>query len=237
MSYYPNPKLNQLTSAIIELMPPVGDFFAKDISIDHHARRLSRFTAPTIHLERQRHFKHLLQQKIQRLFTPEERQRIHLNWEAPLQAGVVDHHGILNHPVLAGVNITSHYWRLFDHEQQGDILTFATGNVSLNNHFHRRGFQFSGQKVNLFSKSEKNQLVYATPTTDWNIIARLHASHRWSQLPAADQQFFLDFQNEINAIDFSGCHSIGDQITKINFYLWPRLFSNELRGNCQFDLH
>lgn len=108
-------------------------------------------------------------------------------------------------------------------------MTFATGNVPLNDPFHRRGFMIGGNKVNLYPKADKDKIVYGLGKYKFDFIENLNLTHQWKNHSAQAQEFLQKVQKIIAGIDFSSCESLGDQLTKINFYLWPLLFNETIR--------
>ena len=230
MKYYPSAKLDELTKRIVDLMPPLERFFLSEDAISENSKKLYSYSPAETYRKRQEKFFDLIKEKIIKLFSNQESERIMIPFvDEGLKGGVVDHHGILNHPVLIGVNIVPHFFRMFDRNSNGDIITFATGNVPLNDPFHRRGFMIGEKKVNLFLKSDKNKIVYGLPKHNFSIMQSLQTTHQWKFHAPKIQKFLREIQMKINEIDFSHCETLGDQITKINFYLWPLLFSQELR--------
>ncbi len=233
MEYYPIGKLNKLTAEILDMMPPLAEFFEGNEKIETYSRKLDDFQTQGIHVKRQSYFIDLIDRKINKLFNSGEKQQIKVlqDKNKGLRGGVVDHHGIINDPVLFGVNMVTEYYRMFDRKNNGDILTFATGNVPLNNPFHKRGFMIENKKVNIFNKEDKNKLVFMHPLHDFDFVNNLKINHSWHSFSKDSQYFLLKIQKMIQNIDYSGCRTLGDQFTKINFHLWPHLFSEDIRAN------
>lgn len=230
MKYYPVQKLDEFAKRIISLMPPLEQFFLSDNSILENSKKLYSYNSTEIYKQRQKPFIALIQKKVEDLFSKEELEQIKMpSMNDGLKGGVVDHHGILNHPSLIGVNVVPQFFRMFDRDTNGDILTFATGNIPLNDPFHRRGFMINDCKVNLFPKSDKNKIVYGLKKYDFQIVKSLQLTHQWKFHSLETQKFLQNIQKIIDAIDFSNCNTLGDQITKINFHLWPMLFEPGLR--------
>jgi hypothetical protein len=232
MKYYPSAKLDELTKRVIGLMPNLERFFLSEDTISENSKKLYSYSPTEIYLKRQKEFSRLIQKKMQKLFSERELKQIKIPAiNEGLKGGVVDHCGILNHPVLIGVNIVPNFFRMFNRAANGDILTFATGNIPLNDPFHRRGFMIGERKVNLFPKSDKNKVVYGLPKHNFSITQSLQITHQWKFHPPEIQKFLQEIQNIIDSVDFSNCECLGDQMTRINFHLWPLLFSEGLRKN------
>ena len=213
-------------------MPPLEKFFLSEDTISENSKKLYSYSPTAIYNQRQKKFFELIQAKVKRLFFDSELAQITFpSIDDGLKGGVVDHHGILNHPVLIGVNIVPHFFRMFDRSANGDIITFATGNVPLNDPFHRRGFMIDNNRVNLFPKSDKDKVVYGLPKHNFSIVESLQATHQWKLHQPPTQKFLQEVEAKIKGIDFSSCETLGDQMTKINFHLWPMLFDKELRSS------
>ncbi|MBX4191286.1 MAG: hypothetical protein KW804_00610 [Candidatus Doudnabacteria bacterium] len=233
MKYYQSEKLNELTEQILEMMPALKEFFSSDHNIESYSHFLNNYQSEGIYLERQKKFIEILRSKIERLFNVKEREKINIlnDVDKGLKGAVVDHHGVINDPILFGINFVTDYTRMFDRKKNGDILTFATGNVPVNDYFHRRGFLLNDHRINIFSKDEKNKFVFALPPKNIQIIESLKKSHTLHLFSQSTQKFLQNVQDIISGIDLSGCKTLGDQLTKINFYLWPLLFENKIKDS------
>lgn len=230
MSFYKLPKLDELTKRVTELLPPQKSFFESEQRIRDYSKSLFNYKALEVHKERQLPLLSLIHEKVVRLFNSEELRQINLPDQSEgLRAGLVYHQGILNHPVIIGVDIVANFDRCFNREQNGDILTFSTGNIPLNNYFYRRGFELGGIHVNLYPKKDRNKIIYQHPNVEFNIVSDLTRTHRWKFHSKESKEFLQSLEQKIKSIDFSGCRTLGDQITKINFHLWPLMFSQDLR--------
>lgn len=232
MQYYNIPQLDLLTEKVLQMLPPQRPFFESNQTIEPYSKELYSYKALPIHTARQKPLVSLIEQKVQRLFNEQEKSLIKLpDQREGLRAGVVDHHGVLNHPVLIGVNIVSNFYRMFDRHSFGDILTFSTGNIPFNNFFYRRGFEINNIHVNLYPKKDRNKVVYQYPLYDFDIVGSLQKTHQWKLHTSAVQEFLQKIQILIQSLDFNTCKTIGDQITKINFHLWPLLFEKNIRND------
>lgn len=232
--FYVDSQLNEIANEVVKYMPSLEAFYVSEETLSEYSKRINLYMPSAVHLERQARFKQKLREKIERLFNGEELQDMQVNIEDNwgLIGGVVDHHGILDHPWLLAVHLVSNFYKLFHRDTEGDILTFATGNVPLNEPFRRRGFMLNGKKINLFPKGDKNKVVFGLPKYDFDFVSRLKLeSHQWHTFTTEEQLLLEKIQNIIKNIDFSTCEYLGDQLTKINYYLWPLLFEEKLRNN------
>jgi len=231
--FYPDKRLNEVANAVIKYLPSLVPFYSSEETLSEYSRRVNFYKSNKIHLDRQKIFKLKIKEKIERLFNKNELTdiKININAKSGLVSGVVDHHGILDHPWLLAVHLVSNFYKLLNRDIEGDILTFATGNVPLNEPFRRRGFILNGKKINLFSKNDKNKIVYGLPKYDFDIVARLkQESHQWHKFNTEEQELLLKIDGIIKNIDFSTCKYLGDQLTKINYYIWPLLFEEKIRN-------
>ena len=233
--FYSNPSLDEVANEVIKYMPSLEAFYASKETLSEYSRRINSYKPNAIYLERQKRFKQKLKEKIEQLFNEEERadMKIAIDKDWGVIGGIVDHHGIIDHPWLLAVHLVSNFYKLLHRDTEGDILTFATGNVPLNEPFRRRGFMLNGKKINLFPKGDKDKVVFGLPTYDFDFISRLKfESHQWYTFTPEEQATLQKIQDVIKNIDFSTCQYVGDQLTKINYHIWPFLFEEKLRNNA-----
>ncbi|NMB48149.1 hypothetical protein GYA13_01735 [Candidatus Kuenenbacteria bacterium] len=231
-NFYEDPGLNKIANLVVELMPTLAQFFRSEETLDEYSLRINTYQAPAIHIERQKYLKKLIREKINTLFNNQERPQIDLRIDdnTGLVAGSMDHHGILNHPILTSIHALTNFYKLYNRKEFGDILTFATSNVPFNDPFHKRGIMFHNKKINLFPKKYEHKLMWGMPKYDFDIAGRLKEKHQWHLFSQEEQKFLEDATGELKKIDLKGCRSLGDQMTKINFYLWKKLFPSEDQG-------
>jgi len=232
-NFYEDKKLNEAANEVIKYLSSLAPFYASQETLSQYSRRVNSYQPLKIHLDRQERFKQKIKEKIERLFNKEELADIKINLDnnQGLVGGIVDHHGILDHPWLLAIHLVSNFYKLLHRDTEGDILTFATGNVPLNEPFRRRGFMLNGKKINLFPKDDKNKIVYGLPKYNFNIVKHLQEeSHQWHTFTEKEQTLLTNIDGLINGIDFSTCQYLGDQLTKINYYLWPYLFEEKIRN-------
>jgi len=231
MKYYDNNILDGAATFMADRMTSLGQFFSSEETLDVYSARINKIIHNSeLYKKRQIFFKELIKNKVKRLFNEEERKNIDLRLDNGLASGIVDHCGILDNPILLGASLVSNYSKLFDRSTHGDILTFATGNIPVNEPFRRRGFMFRGRRINLYAKKDKNKIVYVMPKQDFNLVDRAVKAHEFHLYSKEEQSFLIKTTELIKKIDFSTCKSLGDQLTKINYYLWPFLFEEKLRS-------
>ncbi len=232
--FYQDPQLNEVANEVIKYMPSLEPFYANKETFSEYSKRINSYKPNETHLKRQSRFKQKLKEKIERLFNKNELadMKINIDEKWGIIGGIVDHHGIINHPWMLAVHLVSNFHKLLHRDTNGDILTFATGNVPLNDPFHRRGFILNGKKINLFSKNDKDKIVFSLPKYDFDFLNRLKfESHQWHTFTPEEQATLEKIQTVIKNIDFSTCKYLGDQLTKINYHIWPYLFEEKLRDN------
>lgn len=229
--FYPEEKINKIANEIVALMPSLAPFFTNTETLTNYSKRINLYQPNPIYLKRQSFFKKKLIEKIHSLFTEVERKniKIQIAEDQGIAGGIVEHHGILDPPGFLSIPLVANFYRLFARKEKGDIVSFATGNVSLNEYFRRRGIQFHGKKVNLYPKADKNRVIYGLHTYDFDIVDKLKRNHQWHTYTPEEQKFLERITHIIQQIDFSTCEYLGDQLTKINFYLWPLLFGEKMR--------
>jgi hypothetical protein len=231
--FYDNSEINDIANEVVKYMPTLGAYFSSTENLSEYSKRINDYKPDPIHLKRQSIFRQKLIEKVNRIFNEKERENIDLriteNWG--VVGGIVEHHGILDDPLLLSVSLVSNFYKLLNRKEHGDALVFATGNVSLNEPFRRRGFKLHDKKFNLYPKSYKNKVVYGLGKYDFDLKKKIMEAHEWHLLTKDEQKFLEKINGIIQKIDFSTCETIGDQFTKINYYLWPLLFDEKLRGN------
>lgn len=231
--FYKNETINEIANEVVKFMPTLSAYYDSEESLSEYSKRINEYKSDPVHLKRQFLFKQKLREKIERIFDEEERKKIDLkigdDWG--VVGGIVEHHGILDHPLLLSVSLVSNFYKLLHKKEHGDALVFATGNIPLNEPFRRRGFMLNEKKYHLYPKSYKNKVVYGLAKYDFNIVESIKKSHEWHLLSTEEQKFLSKINEIIRGINFSTCETIGDQFTKINFYLWPYLFEEKTRDN------
>ncbi len=200
-------QFNIIRRGIEKHVPKLAEFIECDLPIFKYSENLYEDKVEDKYLVRQKVVKESIKRQIIELFG-EEAKKFRLNLDGPLRVNIVDHNGILNHPILTGSHIISSAWQLFD--RQSDILSLNTALYPFNSVFYKRGLGYRGKTLSFVSKSKCHQLVYYAPPVN-----------------------FETFPDEIKQILQSADRPISQrawqQASRINYKLWPLLFEPALR--------
>ncbi|HEX9993476.1 MAG TPA: hypothetical protein VGB14_11155 [Acidimicrobiales bacterium] len=143
---------------------------------------------------------------------------------------IVDHHQVLNHPLLLGTNIISNASRLLAGDRRRPIVTFSCANVTPSNAYMRNGFRFRGRGVPYFSARESHDAMYLAAVRPFDFVERLQAMGRWVEFEPADRDFLVDHQAFLNHLDYSHCAGHRDQLAVVVRATWPLLFDCSVRA-------
>lgn len=229
-----NPEIQYAINEIFKFNPSLKPFYDKDDTLIKYSKSLYDFKIPDLYLERQKIYRRLIDKYIKKIFSSTEQKNINLDLKNPLIINTADHHGLLNHPILLGGNIVTGYYRLFNKkhaDDNHDILGLTCGNVPLNEVLNHRGFDLHNKHLNLFPKSDKHKLIQTLPKIEFNFIHSLERSKEIKNYSKSELDFLEKIENIIMKIDFSTCTKYSEQITKINYYLWPLIFAKDLRAD------
>ncbi|MFG2222511.1 hypothetical protein [Streptomyces sp. NPDC048644] len=150
---------------------------------------------------------------------------------------IVDHHQLLNHPLLLGTNIIANASRLLDGRQGAPIVTLSCSNVGPGNHYMRGGFRFRGRDVPYFAAKEHRDVMYHVPARPFDFVERQRALKRWSAHTPADQDFLQEYQDLLNGLDHTHTRAHRDQLAVAVHGTWPRLFAPPLRDRVPHLLY
>lgn len=144
-----------------------------------------------------------------------------------------DHHGLLNYKLLYNSNIL--YAEMVKKLQLPFLVVFAAGNVPLDNMSYPRGFYFKKQRFNFFGADESRTPVFlfekklcALKKIGLNSFINGTAKDALT----LEEKKFLEFLFfEKLEIEKAGeiYESYSDQITFLNYRIWPYFFTRSLR--------
>lgn len=205
----------------------VANFFKTTTPLGRYAAGLHHYKALPEHRERQQHFKKTVRRQLNETFTNEELSAANINWDTDWKINIVDHHGLLNHPILVATNIIGNVHQLPTDNPEG-IVVLSDSGVPMNNFFHKRGLRFAGNQINVFSHKQRHAVAYAAPVNQSFPLLRGSAAHDYS--PA--QRSFLE--RVAWQLESTSTHrkvdNLVDQVSRANFELWPQLFHEDIRG-------
>lgn len=212
-----------LKEGIKKYAPVVAEFFDKEENILQYSENLYDYAVDKEYLKRQKDLCRVMEKYIKRLFSEKT------DIKPPLIINIVDHHAILNHPILLATNIVANAYRLINNKEKKPIAVLTSSVVPLNNFFNKKGFQFHGRRVPLFSNKEMHQASCFVGRHDFNFTQRLKDIGRWQEFNPKEQEFLSNIEEEILNLDYSKAKNYNDQISLIDRFLWKRLFAEEIR--------
>ncbi|MCX6780067.1 MAG: hypothetical protein NT034_02720 [Candidatus Magasanikbacteria bacterium] len=154
-------------------------------------------------------------------------------------ASTADHHGIINSNLAASSNILLNEMLL---SQQNDHvkynMVFSCASVSLNNEDYPRGIIFHSldtndyieEKLSILPSNSHGSTVYNFRAYKAEEIVKIKSAFEKTTKPKLKTEQTEDINNFLNNIllkkDILESKNFCEQITKINFILWPLLFKN-----------
>lgn len=222
---------NLLISQIKEYCPMLGDFFGLDKNLKEYSKSIYDFAINPVYIKRQKKLRKIIKSKIKKLFWERSDEELNIEFDKQLVINIVDHHQVLNHPILISDNIVTSISKFLQNKKQSATIVFSSGDVPPNNYFSKNGFILHGKKVPLFSNSEKELTSYYIPKRKFNFIGRLKNIKRWDEFNSDEKTFLEKLDKIITEIDFGRCENYNDQITLIVNKTWPLMFEEKLRSN------
>lgn len=220
---------NLLIAQIKKYSPIFRRFFELDLSLREYSRGIYDFPRNPVYMERQAIVKEEILKKFKKLFGADSQKKLKIEFADQLACNIVDHHQVLNHPLLISDNVIANVPKFFQKEKQPAIIVISSGDVPPNNYFSKNGFQFHDKKVPFFSNSERETSSCFLPKRDFNFIERLKKLKWWSRFNQAEQVFLEREYEKIKNMDFSGCANYNDQISVIVKNTFPFLFEEKIR--------
>ncbi|GHH78992.1 hypothetical protein GCM10018793_30600 [Streptomyces sulfonofaciens] len=221
--------LDSVVGQIRTYVPVMAPYFEDDRPLGDYAHGLR--TAPDVapeHAQRQQQIAHSVRRVLQRSFGPGG-PAARVTVESIRVTNIVDHHQVLNHPLLLGTNIIGNAARLLSEEAPGPIVTLSCSNVNPSNAYMRNGFRFRGTDIPYFSAKEHRDVMYYLRPRPFDFVQRLHRMKRWAGFTPADKEFLEEYQSLLNGLDHSRGSRHRDQLASVVQATWPLLFSRELR--------
>lgn len=216
-----------LEDAIKKYAPIVAESFNNNQTVFEYSKKLYDYNLDNVHEIRQKNIIRDLENNILEIFGRKEILRL------PLAINIVDHHAILNHPILLATNILGNAYKLLDkdNKNKSSIVVLTSAIVPPNNFFNRKGFLLNGKRVPLFSNKEMHQASCFIPLHKFSFIERLKNIKSWHDFNEKEKNFLINLEKEICKIDFSRAKDYSDQISIINEFLWKMIFADDVRGH------
>ena len=218
-----------MVSQIKKYSPIFKPFFESELTLEEYSRTVYDFKKNQVYIDRQKLVKEEILNKFRKLFGPDAESRLKINFPPQLAINIVDHHQVLNHPLLIGDNVIANIDKFFQEEKQDAIVVISSGDVPPNNYFSKNGFQLHDKKVPIFSNSERELSSYYIAKRDFNFVEKLKQSKRWNEFDQVEQDFLTKEFEIIKSLDFSSCQDYKDQVAIIIQNSWPRMFEENFR--------
>lgn len=219
-----NDQTNILKEGIRKHVPVVAEFFDQEENIIEFSKKILNCPTNSVYEERQKNLCDETERYVERLFG------VKINIIPPLIINIVDHHAILNHPILLATNIIANAHRLLQLGTKQPIVVFTSSIVPVNNFFNKKGFELHRKRIPLFSNKEMHQANCFLEKQDFNFTKRLKDIDNWEMFDDSEKQFLLSIEKEILALDFFRARSYNDQISIINNFLWKKTFHEDIRS-------
>jgi hypothetical protein len=210
-------------------VPTFAAFLDFGKPVREYSNHLYEFSIPEIHGKRQKLIQEIILSKTKSLFGVQAANELNLQFGERLAYNIVDHHQVLNHPLLISSNVLANVEKIGQADKPPAIIVISSGDVPPNNYFSKNGFQFHGKVAPLFSVNERESTSYLLPKRDFNFIERQKIAKRWQAYNGVEHEFLLAQQEKVNACDFLAAQNYCDQISILVKETWPLLFEEKLR--------
>lgn len=223
-------EIQEIERGVKKYAPVVAEFFDRTDSVADFAKTLHDAPLDDVQRDRQKKIIGIIQAWLAPLFSNAH------TMTPPLAMNIVDHHAVLNHPILLATNIIANAHTLLSEERKPPITVFTSAVVPPNNFFNKKGFLFHGKRVPLFSNSEMHMASCCIPVRDLRFTAQMKTTGAWKNFDSHEQAFLSELENDFVSLGSEHDRNYMDQVSRINAYLWKRLFAPELRDRIP-DLH
>lgn len=217
-----------MVGQIRRYVPIMAPYFEIETPLGEYASGLHANTPDPVHDARQQAVAVAVQRVLRQALGPAA-STLHIDSDDIRAMNIVDHHQLLNHPLLLGTNIIGNANRLTGEGDPRPIITLSCSNVPPNNYYMRNGFQLHGTGIPYFAVREKNVSIYYAAARAFDFLTRLRSIGRWEKLPPTDQEFLIEYANFLNNLDYSHTAWHRDQLAVAIHGTWPMLFAPELR--------
>lgn len=221
--------LEFVLSKIKQYMPLLMGFLNNDTDLASYSKKLYEHKPVQQHLDRQKACVEIINAKLSKLFPGKETREMNLPLENGIAASVVDHHNILNHPILVSGIIISNLYRFLEGTKEG-ILVLSCGGIPFSNNFHKRGFTFRGKVLPFVTAKDRDKTIHFFPKRRLEFFEAAQKNKLLEGFTGKELDFLWQYEKTINSIDLSMAGDFADQMTLINNRLFPLMFSEKLRA-------
>jgi hypothetical protein len=219
-------------ATIVRLMPSFARVFGDTRTLRDYSRGVPVSRPGQVHLLRQKALAAILADRARTIVGNSAEIRLpSLEAGEGLACNIVDHQKMMSNPVQLSVSIVAHLESILGTSRGADIVGFSTAAVGLEEPFNRRSVHFAGRRINLYPARRRNDVVHWAPRQSIDLVARAMETGVWRKFTADQQAFLFDIGEAVRTLDYDGCTGLSDQLTRVNHFLWPRLFAEEMRGS------
>lgn len=159
-----------------------------------------------------------------------------------------DHHSPLHHPWVLNFDLISSFIAL-NHPDPAlkNVITLACSHVSLNNPYFPRGLTFTAskdghakvQRIGILPSNAHSYPVYAfrpyLPREIQKVKTNLYERMRSGEITKEAAERLVQIMEEIfENPNLLSAQNYPDQVTKVNFLLWKKMFQNDQRKEINF---
>ncbi|MFA6307450.1 MAG: hypothetical protein WCS88_02075 [Patescibacteria group bacterium] len=220
---------DHIISQLKQYSPLFKPFFEMDKSLEEYSKNIYDFDRNYRYIERQKQIKKLIENKFKKLF-PKEYDSLNIDYNDQWACNIVDHHQILNNPLIISSNIITSIDKFLKDEKQKAIITISSGDVPPNNYFSRNGFEVAGKRVPIFTNKEKEYNSNLLPKRDFDFLKNLKLAKRLNEFNKEELKFLEEEVKWIQGLDYSGCDNYNDQISVLVKNQWPRMYEEKIRS-------
>ncbi|MEU2556522.1 hypothetical protein ABZ589_33415 [Streptomyces sp. NPDC013313] len=220
--------LGEIVGQIRRYVPAMAPYFEIEAPLGAYAAGLHPTGVDPVHAVRQERIAAAVGRVLRRALGPAA-PAVPVGAADVRAVNIVDHHQLLNHPLLLGTNVIANADRLAGAGPRRPIVTLSCSNVAPGNHYMRGGFRYRGETIGYFGAKEHRDAMYCAPARPFDFVERLRALRRWDRFGPDDQDFLAGYQATLNGLDFTHTSRHRDQIAVALRATWPLLFSPALR--------
>ncbi|MCW2642598.1 MAG: hypothetical protein JWP76_4904 [Dactylosporangium sp.] len=202
-------------------VPIIEPYFADETPLGEYSARLRTGEPTAPHAARQERLASAARKVAASAFGPDAPDVRAADLRA---VNIVDHHQLLNHPLLLGTNVIANAARLLSGETGRPVVTFSCSNVAPGNYYIRNGFSFRNRRVAYFSNKEHRDVIYHAPSRTFDFVERLRKAGQLAAFAPDDQQFLTHYERTLNDLGPGARNRHKDQIAMALRATWPMLF-------------